>query len=89
MVKSILPFSLVCFVIGTYFYVPISRAATVDEPWCIIDAEGNSHCYYPTSQDCLRAMANGARGFCSGNPSPGLSAGPAAVQLTQRRRRGQ
>jgi Protein of unknown function (DUF3551) len=74
---------------GLCVRAPVSGAAGVDEPWCILDYEGNSHCYYRTSQDCLRAIANGSRGFCNTNPSPGLSTLPAETRPAQSKRRAQ
>jgi hypothetical protein len=54
-----------------------SRAAGGEAPWCIIDSEGNLHCWYADSQSCLQQIASGSRGFCVQNPS-GSSAAPAA-----------
>jgi Protein of unknown function (DUF3551) len=54
-----------------------SRAAGGEEPWCIIDSEGNLHCWYASSQACLQQIASGNRGFCVQNPSGGASAPPA------------
>jgi hypothetical protein len=54
-----------------------SRASGGDAPWCIINDEGDLHCYYATSQACLQEIAGGSRGFCTQNPS-GSSAGTAA-----------
>jgi hypothetical protein len=48
---------------------PASLAAAGDAPWCLIDWDGHSHCYYASSQDCLQAVASGDRGFCNVNPS--------------------
>jgi Protein of unknown function (DUF3551) len=88
MVRNILTVAFAggALAVGVSFGVPASRPAGVDEPWCILDYEGNSHCYYRTAQDCLQAIANGSRGFCNTNPSPGLSALPAAAPPTQRSR---
>jgi hypothetical protein len=56
-----------------------ARAAAGDEPWCIVDDEGNSHCNYATSQECLQATTSGygSRGFCNVNPSPAPASAPA------------
>ena len=67
---------------GLCFGVPQSRASGGDAPWCIINDEGNLHCYYATSQACLQEIASGNRGFCLQNPA-GSSAAAA-----QRRRAG-
>jgi hypothetical protein len=53
------------------------RAAGGDAPWCIIDDEGNLHCWYASSEACLQQIAGGNRGFCVQNPSGG-SVAPAA-----------
>jgi hypothetical protein len=63
-----------------------SLAAGSDAPWCIIDNEGNLHCWYANSQACLQQIASGSRGFCVQNPS-GASAAPAAEQAPQAERR--
>jgi hypothetical protein len=59
---------------------PPSFAAGGDEPWCIIDSEGNLHCWYANSQACLQQIASGNRGFCVQNPSGGVAA--AATEQT-------
>jgi len=56
---------------------PASRAAAGAESWCIVDDEGNAHCNYATSQDCLQAVASGNRGFCNVNST----AAPAAAAI--------
>jgi len=53
-----------------------ARAAAGAEPWCIVDDEGNAHCNYATSQECL-AEAAISRGFCNVNSSAAPSAPPA------------
>ena len=65
-----------------------SLAAGGDAPWCIIDSEGNLHCWYPDSQSCLQQIASGNRGFCVQNPSGGAAA-PAREHAapTQRKKR--
>jgi len=65
-----------------------SFAAGGDAPWCIIDSEGNLHCWYADSQSCLQQIASGNRGFCVQNPSGGAAA-PAREQAapTQRKKR--
>jgi hypothetical protein len=63
-----------------------SRAAGGDAPWCIIDSEGNLHCWYADSQACLAQIASGNRGFCVQNPS-GSSAASTAGQATPARRK--
>jgi Protein of unknown function (DUF3551) len=50
------------------FGVSPGRAAAGGEPWCIIDDQGNAHCNYATSQDCLQESAL-SRGFCTPNSS--------------------
>jgi hypothetical protein len=59
---------------------PPARAAGVNDAWCMIDWEGNSHCYYASSQECLAAVASGSHGFCNVNPaaSSAASSSPAA-----------
>jgi Protein of unknown function (DUF3551) len=80
----ILAIALAALATGLCVQLPGSRAAAGDEPWCIIDDEGNSHCNYPTSQECLQAIASGAgsRGFCNVNSSP---APASAAQPVKRR----
>jgi len=65
-----------------------SLAAGGEAPWCIIDSEGNLHCWYADSQSCLQQIASGNRGFCVQNPSGGAAA-PASRQPppTQRKKR--
>ena len=48
--------------------------AGVNDAWCMIDWEGNSHCYYASSQECLAAVASGTHGFCNVNPQATPSA---------------
>jgi hypothetical protein len=64
-----------------------SLAASGEAPWCIIDDEGNLHCWYANSEACLQQIAGGSRGFCVQNPSGG-SAAPAAAPQPSRRRKG-
>ena len=61
-----------------------SLAAGGDAPWCIIDSEGNLHCWYADSQSCLQQIASGNRGFCVQNPSGGAAA---AEQAPARRKK--
>jgi hypothetical protein len=63
---------------------PASRAAAGAEPWCIVDDEGNAHCNYATSQDCLRAVTGGNRGFCNVNSSAPPAPATAPVQRKRR-----
>ena len=66
---------------------PQSLASGGDAPWCIINDEGDLHCYYASSQACLQEIAGGNRGFCTQNPA-GSSAGtaPPPEQRASRRR---
>ncbi len=64
---------------------PQSRASGGDAPWCIINDEGDLHCYYATSQACLQEIASGNRGFCVQNPA-GSPAGTTAQPRPPRRR---
>ena len=65
------------------FEIPQSRAAAGDEPWCILDDEGRSHCQYSSPQQCLQEIANGNRGFCTQNPW-GSAAAAAPPQRSRR-----
>jgi hypothetical protein len=65
---------------------PPARADGVNEAWCMIDWEGNSHCDYPSSQACLAAVASGIHGFCNVNPTAApAAAAPSSPQATSRR----
>jgi hypothetical protein len=64
-----------------------SFAAGGDAPWCIIDSEGNLHCWYANSQACLAQIASGSRGFCVQNPSGGSAASAAEPQPRVPRRK--
>jgi hypothetical protein len=68
------------------FGPPQSLASGGDAPWCIINDEGDLHCYYATSQACLQEIASGNRGFCTQNPG-GSSAGTAAQRGPRASRR--
>jgi hypothetical protein len=61
-------------------------AASGEAPWCIIDDEGNLHCWYANSEACLQQIASGNRGFCVQNPS-GASTAPEAQPQSQPPRR--
>jgi hypothetical protein len=61
-----------------------SPAAGGDAPWCIIDSEGNLHCWYADSQSCLQQIATGNRGFCVQNPSGGAAAEQAPTRRNKR-----
>jgi Protein of unknown function (DUF3551) len=63
-----------------------SLAASGEAPWCIIDDEGNLHCWYASSEACLQQIASGSRGFCVQNPS-GASAAPAEPRSSASRRK--
>jgi len=65
-----LTFAAAALAAGLCSGVPASRAAAAGaEPWCIVTDEGNTHCNYGSSQECLQAIANGERGFCNVNSS--------------------
>ena len=64
---------------GLCFGVPQSRASGGDAPWCIINDEGDLHCYYATSQACLQEIASGNRGFCTTEPGGVVGRGGGAV----------
>jgi hypothetical protein len=72
-----------------FMHVPTSSASGGDDPWCIVNDEGEAHCYYRTSQDCLQAIAGGARGFCNVSPWSTASTPAATAQPAQRKRRTQ
>jgi hypothetical protein len=77
-------FGIAAVAAGLCFGAPQSRASGGDAPWCIINDEGDLHCYYATSQACLQEIASGNRGFCLQNPAGSSAA--AAAQSTPRRR---
>jgi len=66
--------------------VPPSRAAAGSAPWCIVTDEGNTHCNYSSSQECLQAIAGGERGFCNVNSTGSLSSVTAAPPEHRKRR---
>jgi hypothetical protein len=66
---------------------PQSRASGGDAPWCIINDEGDLHCYYATSQACLQEIADGNRGFCVQNPGGASSAATAPQPESRASRR--
>jgi hypothetical protein len=66
---------------------PLARAAGVNDAWCMIDWEGNSHCYYASSQECLAAVASGSHGFCNVNPAAASAAGASSPRAASRKRR--
>jgi hypothetical protein len=67
--------------------MPRSLAGGGDAPWCIINDEGDLHCYYATSQACLAEIASGNRGFCTQNPSgDAAAAAPSQPAVPQRRK---
>jgi hypothetical protein len=57
-------------------------AAAAEAPWCIVDYEGNYHCYYNSFAECHQVVFGGSRGFCNVNP-----AAPAAAAATAPSRR--
>jgi hypothetical protein len=59
------------------------RPAAAEAPWCIVDYEGNYHCYYNSFAECHQAVFGGSRGFCNVNPS----AAPAAATTVAPSRR--
>jgi hypothetical protein len=79
--------AVIALAIALYLSAPATRAVAGDDSWCIVNDEGTSHCYYRTSQDCLNAVASGARGFCNVNSSSGAST--VAAQAARPRRRAQ
>jgi hypothetical protein len=64
-----------------------ARAASGEAPWCIIDNEGDLHCWYADSAACLQQIAGGSHGFCLQNPSGAAASAPAQSQAPARRRR--
>jgi hypothetical protein len=65
---------------------PAGFAAGGDAPWCIIDSEGNLHCWYANAQACLQQIAGGSRGFCVQNPSGGSAPAEPAQPRASRRK---
>lgn len=55
------------------FDIPVSRASSGDEPWCVMRFGDDIYwdCHYRTAQECLASIASGNRGSCNVNPSPG------------------
>ncbi len=49
--------------------------AAAEAAWCLVDYEGNNHCYYNSFAECHQAVFGGSRGFCNVNPA----AAPAAA----------
>jgi hypothetical protein len=66
---------------------PPAHADGVNSAWCMIDYEGNSHCYYASSQQCLAAVASGIHGFCNVTPSASPAAAASSPRAASRRRR--
>ena len=64
--------------------LPASRASFGAAPWCLVKTGDDIYwdCQYNTSQECLRAIASGVRGFCNVNPSPGAAKPAAAPRRT-------
>jgi hypothetical protein len=79
-------FALAALVAGLCAGMPSGRAAGVNDAWCMIDWEGNSHCYYASSQECLAAVASGIRGFCNVNPAAAPASQTSAPQARPKRR---
>jgi hypothetical protein len=75
------------FAAGLGLDMPQSLAGGGDAPWCIINDEGNLHCYYASSQACLAEIAGGNRGFCTQNPAGGAAASTAPSERVAPRRR--
>jgi hypothetical protein len=61
--------AMAAFTAGLCLDAAPSSAGGGDAPWCIINDEGDLHCYYASSQACLAEIAGGNRGFCTQNPS--------------------
>jgi hypothetical protein len=74
------------FAAGLGLDMPQSRAAGGDAPWCIINDEGDLHCYYASSQACLAEIAGGNRGFCTQNPAGGAAASAPSERAPRRRK---
>lgn len=64
-----------------------SLASGGDAPWCIINDEGDLHCYYASSPACLAEIAGGNRGFCTQNPAGSAAASAPSQQTAPRRRK--
>jgi hypothetical protein len=75
------------FAAGLCLDTPQSFASGGDAPWCIINDEGDLHCYYASSQACLAEIAGGNRGFCTQNPAGGAAASAPSQQAAPRRRK--
>lgn len=67
-------------------HAPAAHALAGEGAWCIVTDEGNTHCNYATSQECLAAVAGTRGGFCNENSSGG--AAPAASEGVRRSRKG-
>jgi hypothetical protein len=78
--------ALVALATGLYAGNPPARAAGVNDAWCMIDWEGNSHCYYASSQECLAAVASGSHGFCNVNPAAASASAASSPQAASRKR---
>jgi hypothetical protein len=79
--------AIAAFTAGLCFKASLSRAGAGDAPWCIINDEGDLHCYYASSQACLAEIASGNRGFCTQNPAASSSAAAQPAPRTSRGRR--
>jgi hypothetical protein len=63
----------------------VRPAAAAEAPWCIVDYEGNYHCYYNSFAECHQTVLGGSRGFCNVNPSaPAAAAASTAVPARRR-----
>ncbi len=64
-------------VLGPHGIIAPAHALAGSEAWCIVTDEGNTHCNYATSQECLAAVASTRGGFCNQNSTGGSA--PAAA----------
>jgi Protein of unknown function (DUF3551) len=75
---------LTALLVALFGAVSPGRAAAGSEAWCIVTDEGDQHCNYTSSQECLAAIASGNRGFCNVNSSASPPATAAPVRGKKR-----
>jgi uncharacterized protein DUF3551 len=69
--------------------VAVSHASFGGAPWCVVKTGDDIYwdCQYRTAQECMQVLAQGIRGSCNVNPSPGPAAQPQPQRLPRSQRR--